>query len=62
MKTYHWIAAVLGLLMFAAALWQLEVADSGLVVTQIRMLLSLVDSIQIVLIRQSSSRIMAQRI
>ncbi len=33
MKTYHWVAAVLGLLMFAAALWQLETADSGLVVT-----------------------------
>ena len=45
MKTYHWIAAVLGLLMFAAALWQLEVADSGLVVTNTK-----VDGLPITLI------------
>lgn len=45
MKTYHWIAAVLGLLMFAAAFWQLEVADSGLVVTNTK-----VDGLPITLI------------
>ena len=33
MKTSHWIAAGLGFLMFLVSIWQLETADSGLVVT-----------------------------
>ncbi|MFL7892824.1 MAG: alpha/beta hydrolase [Anaerolineales bacterium] len=36
MKTYHWIAAGLGLLMFLVSLWQLETADSGLEITQLQ--------------------------
>jgi dienelactone hydrolase len=32
MKTYHWIAAGLGFLMFLLSIWQLESADNGLVV------------------------------
>ena len=36
MKTYHWIAAGLGFLMFLVSIWQLETADSGLVVTNTR--------------------------
>ena len=33
MKTSHWIAAGLGFMMFLVSIWQLETADSGLVVT-----------------------------
>ncbi|MGB5845022.1 MAG: alpha/beta fold hydrolase, partial [Anaerolineales bacterium] len=36
MKTYHWIAAGLGFLMFLVSIWQLETADSGLEVTHLQ--------------------------
>ena len=36
MKTYHWIATGLGLLMFLVSIWQLETADSGLEITHLQ--------------------------